>query len=51
MLQEPGGVTTVTFTLDAELTGLKKLLMSGMVSKTMAGEVQAIDKVKSILEG
>jgi uncharacterized protein YndB with AHSA1/START domain len=50
-LQEAGGTTTVTFTLDAELTGLKKLLMGGMVSKTMASEVQAIEKVKGILEG
>lgn len=49
-LQESGGVTTVTFTLDAELTGLKKILMGGLVGKTMAGEVQNIAKVKSILE-
>ena len=49
-LREAGGATTVTFTLDAELTGLKKLLMGGMVGKTMAGEVRAIDQVKSILE-
>lgn len=51
VLQESGGATTVTFTLDAELTGLKKILMGGMVAKTMAGEVQAIEKVKSILGG
>jgi uncharacterized membrane protein len=50
-LQESGGVTTVNFSLDAELTGLKKLFMGGMVSKTMAAEVQAIEKAKSILEG
>jgi uncharacterized protein YndB with AHSA1/START domain len=50
MLQEAGGATTVTFTLDAELTGLKKLFMGGMVGKTMATEVRAIDQVKSILE-
>jgi uncharacterized protein YndB with AHSA1/START domain len=50
-LQEAGGATTVTFTLDAELTGLKKLFMGGMVSKTMASEVRAIDKIQSILEG
>jgi uncharacterized protein YndB with AHSA1/START domain len=51
VLQESGGVTTVTFNLDAELTGLKKILMRGMVSKTMAAEVRAIEKAKSILEG
>jgi len=49
-LRESGGATTVTFTLDAELTGLKKILMSGMVSRTMTAEVQAIEKAKSILE-
>ncbi len=50
LLQESSGATTVIFTLDAELTGLKKFLMGGMVSKTMAGEVRAIDRVKNILE-
>jgi hypothetical protein len=50
-LHESGGATSVTFTLDAELTGLKKLLISGMVGKTMATEVQAIEQAKRILEG
>lgn len=49
-LAESDGSTTVTFSLDADLTGIKKLLMSGMVTKTMAAEVQAIEKVKTILE-
>lgn len=49
-LSESGGATTVTFVLDAQLTGIKKLLMSGAVTKTMKNEVQALDKVKTILE-
>lgn len=51
VMQEAGSGTAVTFTLDAELTGLKKLLMGGMVSKTMAAEVRAIEQAKRILEG
>jgi uncharacterized membrane protein len=50
-LAESGGLTSVTFSLDAELTGIKKLLMGGMVAKTMNTEVQALDKAKTILEG
>jgi uncharacterized membrane protein len=49
-LAETDGSTAVTFSLDAELTGIKKLFMGGMVAKTMAAEVQALDKAKSILE-
>jgi len=48
--EEGDGVTTVTFTLDVELRGFKRLVMSGMVSKTMADEVAALDNVKAILE-
>jgi uncharacterized protein YndB with AHSA1/START domain len=43
--------TVVTFTLDADLSGLKKLLMGGMVSRTMETEVRALDKAKRVLEG
>jgi uncharacterized protein YndB with AHSA1/START domain len=49
-LTDSGGGTSVIFTLDAELTGLKKLLMGGMVARTMAAEVQALEKAKTILE-
>jgi len=42
--------TTVTFSLDADLAGIKKLLMGGMVAKTMTTEVQALDKAKAVLE-
>jgi hypothetical protein len=40
----------VTFSVAAELTGVKKLFMGGMVAKTTAAEVQAIEKVRTILE-
>ena len=50
VLAESDGGTTVTFSLDAELTGLKRLIMGGMVNRTMASEVRAIEKVKGILE-
>ena len=44
------GGTAVTFTLDAELTGIKKLLMARSVQKAMDGEVASLDKAKVILE-
>lgn len=50
VLLESNGSTTVTFSLDAELTGIKKLLMGGMVGKTMAAEVKSIEQAKAILE-
>ena len=48
-LEAVAGGTRLTFSLDAELKGLKKLLMGSMVQKTMVGEVQALDNVKRIL--
>jgi uncharacterized membrane protein len=48
--QESGGATTLTMSLQAELSGVKRLLMSGMVKKTMDAEVAAIENVKRILE-
>jgi uncharacterized membrane protein len=44
------GGTAVTFTLDAELTGIKKLLMARAVQKTMESEVASLDRAKAILE-
>jgi len=45
-----GGGTRLTFTLEAQLSGLRKLLMGSMVQRTMDGEVAALDQVKRILE-
>jgi uncharacterized membrane protein len=42
--------TSVTFALEANLTGLKKMVMSGQVQKSMDGEMRALDVAKSILE-
>jgi len=46
-----GDGTEVSFSLTAELTGLKKLLMAGAVQKSMDGEMANLDKAKAILEG
>jgi len=49
-LQAADGATTLTLSLRADLGGVKRLLMSGMVQKTMDAEVAAIDNVKRLLE-
>ncbi|HEX5014365.1 MAG TPA: SRPBCC family protein [Candidatus Limnocylindrales bacterium] len=46
----PDGGTTVTFSLDVELGGVRKLLMAGAVQKTMDAEVRALDNLKRNLE-
>jgi uncharacterized protein YndB with AHSA1/START domain len=46
---EERGATRVTFRLDVELHGLKKL-MAPMVGKSMRNEVQSLDRLKQILE-
>jgi uncharacterized protein YndB with AHSA1/START domain len=42
--------TSITFSLQAELGGLQKLLMGGAVQSTMNAEMQALDRLKEILE-
>jgi uncharacterized protein YndB with AHSA1/START domain len=44
------GGTAVTFTLTAELTGVKKLLMAKPVQKSMDAEMANLDNAKSLLE-
>jgi uncharacterized protein YndB with AHSA1/START domain len=44
------GGTSVTFTLDAELTGVKKFLMAKPVQKSMDAEMANLDKAKALLE-
>lgn len=46
-----GASTSVTFSLSAELTGVKKLFMAGSVQKAMNGEMAALDTAKGVLEG
>jgi uncharacterized protein YndB with AHSA1/START domain len=44
------GETHLTFSLDAELHGLRRLLMGGAVQKTMDAEVRTLDNLKRLLE-
>lgn len=44
------GATECSFTLEAELSGLKKLLMGRAVQRSMDGEMADLDKAKAILE-
>ena len=46
-----GDTTTVSLSLDAQMSGLKKLLMSRAVQKSMDGEMKALDRAKALLEG
>ena len=45
-----GDATTVSFSLAADLRGLKKLLMSRPVQRSMNGEMQALDRAKAVIE-
>lgn len=51
LLEDVAGATQVTFSLQAELRGIQKLLMGGMVQKTMDAEVGALASLKRVLEG
>jgi len=46
-----GTGTILTFRLDAELGGLQRLLMGGVVQSTMNAEMGALDRMKELLEG
>jgi uncharacterized membrane protein len=48
--REAGDGTEVTFALEATLSGLKKLLLSGQVQKAFDGEVANLDKAKEVVE-
>jgi uncharacterized protein YndB with AHSA1/START domain len=48
---EANGGTRLTFSLDAKLSGWKRLLMSGAVQSTMNAEMASLDRLKSLLEG
>ena len=43
--------TEVTFRMNAPLSGIKKLVMGPAVQKAMLGEMAALDRAKSLLEG
>ena len=48
---QSGTGTEVSFSLSAELGGLKKVFMSGPVQASMDGEMRALDTAKALLEG
>jgi uncharacterized membrane protein len=45
-----GDATILTFKLDAELGGWKKLVMGGPVQSTMNAEMAALDRLQELLE-
>ena len=49
-IDDANGGTRLTFALQAELSGLKKLLMGGAVQKSMDAEVAATQRLKEVLE-
>jgi uncharacterized protein YndB with AHSA1/START domain len=50
LLEETPDGSRLTFSLRAELGGIKKLLMGGAVQKTMDAEVAATERIKELLE-
>jgi uncharacterized protein YndB with AHSA1/START domain len=48
--EEVAGDTRLTFSLDAQLTVLRRLLMGGAVQRTMDAEVRTLDNLKRVLE-
>jgi uncharacterized protein YndB with AHSA1/START domain len=49
-LEGIGGATALTFKLSADLSGWKRLLMSGAVQSTMDAEMAALDRLRDLLE-
>ena len=50
LLEDVAGATRVSFALQAELGGIQRLFMGGMVQKTMDAEVGALAKLRAVLE-
>lgn len=49
--EDAGGSTRVTFALNAELSGLKRIFLGRAVQGSMDAEVAALDDLKRVLEG
>ena len=49
-LEPVDGGTRLTFSLDATLSGIQRLLMGSMVQRTMDSEVRMLDNAKRVLE-
>jgi uncharacterized membrane protein len=50
LFEAAAGGTRLTFSIAAELGGIKKWLMGGAVQKTMDAEVAATERLKAVLE-
>jgi uncharacterized membrane protein len=50
LFEETSDGTKVTLSLDAELTGIKKLLLGGAVQKSMEAEVSATENLERAME-
>ena len=48
--EDLGAATRLTFSLDAKLSGIGKLLMQSAVQGTMNAEVRTLDNLKRVLE-
>jgi uncharacterized membrane protein len=48
--ERAGEGTRLTFSLEADMSGLKKLLLGRMVQATMDAEVNATEKLKRVME-
>jgi uncharacterized membrane protein len=49
-LEAMGDATILTFTLEAKLSGWKRLLLGGLVQATMNAEMAALDQLQEVLE-
>ena len=49
-LEPMGDATILTFTLDAPLSGWKRLLLGRLVQSTMNAEMRALDQLQEVLE-
>jgi uncharacterized membrane protein len=45
-----GDRTELTLSLDAQLSGIKKVVLSGPVQKSMDGEMRSLDTAKTLIE-
>jgi hypothetical protein len=50
LFSSSGNGTEVTFSLHAELSGIKRLALSRTVQRSMDGEMASLDQAKALLE-
>ena len=49
-LEAMGDATILTFTLEAKLSGWKRLLLGGLVQSSMNAEMRGLDQLQEVLE-